>query len=197
MPAQLVRWWARNEVKSQREPATSAEARYGHAGIVHAEASHRTLASGAFLLPSLRAASPHRPPGSLTAGERAAVSPHPPSRQPLPSPPPPVPDPRGSPDLDRYFRVPRAFMASSSDEQPKPPEPPAAAAAAGAAVTAVTAAPQSHAEWMASMQAYYAAAGHPYAWPAQVKVLFTLRASAPAPAGSDLVCFRSVLGCST
>ncbi|XP_062187097.1 DNA-binding protein EMBP-1-like isoform X2 [Phragmites australis] len=44
-------------------------------------------------------------------------------------------------------------MASSSDEQPKPPEPPAA--------------PLSHAEWAASLQAYYAAAGHPYAWPAQ------------------------------
>ncbi|XP_062189876.1 DNA-binding protein EMBP-1-like isoform X1 [Phragmites australis] len=47
-------------------------------------------------------------------------------------------------------------MASSDDEQPKPPEPPAAAAP-----------PQSHAEWAASLHAYYAAAGHPYAWPAQ------------------------------
>ncbi|KQK20382.1 DNA-binding protein EMBP-1 isoform X2 [Brachypodium distachyon] len=52
-------------------------------------------------------------------------------------------------------------MASSSDEQPKPPEPPAAAVA-----TAVP--PQTHAEWAASVQAFYAAAGHPYAaWPAQ------------------------------
>ena len=49
-------------------------------------------------------------------------------------------------------------MASSSDEQPKPPEPPAAVP------------PQTHAEWAASLQAYYAAAGHhPYAWPAQVR----------------------------
>ncbi|KAM0886674.1 hypothetical protein ACQ4PT_029542 [Festuca glaucescens] len=47
-------------------------------------------------------------------------------------------------------------MASSSDEQPKPPEPPAAAV------------PQSHAEWAASVQAFYASGGHPYAaWPAQ------------------------------
>ncbi|KAM3385526.1 hypothetical protein ACQJBY_009389 [Aegilops geniculata] len=53
-------------------------------------------------------------------------------------------------------------MASSSDEQPKPPEPPAAA------VAVATAAPQSHAEWAASMQAFYASGGHPYAaWPAQ------------------------------
>jgi plant G-box-binding factor len=52
-------------------------------------------------------------------------------------------------------------MASSSDEQPKPPEPPAAAV--------VAAPPQTHAEWAASLQAYYAAAGHPYAWPAQVR----------------------------
>jgi plant G-box-binding factor len=57
-------------------------------------------------------------------------------------------------------------MASSSDEQPKPPEPPAAA----------TALPQTHAEWAASLQAYYAAAGHPYAWPAQVKSRFALSA---------------------
>jgi hypothetical protein len=52
-------------------------------------------------------------------------------------------------------------MASSSDEQPKPP--------------AVTAAPQTHAEWAASLQAYYVAAGHPYAWPAQVKKTLPLR----------------------
>jgi hypothetical protein len=56
-------------------------------------------------------------------------------------------------------------MASSSDEQPKPPEPPAAAVA-----VATTAVPQSHAEWAASMQAFYAAGGNPYAaWPAQVR----------------------------
>ncbi|ONM52397.1 EM binding protein 1-like protein [Zea mays] len=53
-------------------------------------------------------------------------------------------------------------MASSSDEQSKPPEPPAAAA-----VVTAAAPPQTHAEWVASLQAYYAAAGHPYAWPAQ------------------------------
>uniref|UniRef100_A0ACD5UM21 Uncharacterized protein n=1 Tax=Avena sativa TaxID=4498 RepID=A0ACD5UM21_AVESA len=53
-------------------------------------------------------------------------------------------------------------MASSSDEQPKPPEPPAAAMAVA------TALPQSHAEWAASVQAFYASGGHPYAaWPAQ------------------------------
>uniref|UniRef100_A0ACD5UYA9 Uncharacterized protein n=1 Tax=Avena sativa TaxID=4498 RepID=A0ACD5UYA9_AVESA len=53
-------------------------------------------------------------------------------------------------------------MASSSDEQPKPPEPPAAALAVA------TALPQSHAEWAASVQAFYASGGHPYAaWPAQ------------------------------
>jgi len=57
-------------------------------------------------------------------------------------------------------------MASSSDEQPKPPEPPAAA------VVATAAPPQTHAEWAASLQAYYAAAGHPYAWPAQVNSFF-------------------------
>jgi plant G-box-binding factor len=55
-------------------------------------------------------------------------------------------------------------MASSSDEQSKPPEPPAAAA-----VVTAAAPPQTHAEWVASLQAYYAAAGHPYAWPAQVR----------------------------
>jgi plant G-box-binding factor len=60
-------------------------------------------------------------------------------------------------------------MASSSDEQPKPPEPPAAATVAGVVVSAAP--PQTHAEWAASIQAYYAAAGHPYAWPAQVKPL--------------------------
>uniref|UniRef100_A0A453BGZ3 Uncharacterized protein n=1 Tax=Aegilops tauschii subsp. strangulata TaxID=200361 RepID=A0A453BGZ3_AEGTS len=55
-------------------------------------------------------------------------------------------------------------MASSSDEQPKPPEPPAAA------VAVATTAPQSHSEWAASMQAFYASGGHPYAaWPAQVR----------------------------
>lgn len=59
-------------------------------------------------------------------------------------------------------------MASSSDEQPKPPEPPAAAAVAGTAVATAAAAVPTHAEWAASLQAYYAAAGHPYAWPAQV-----------------------------
>uniref|UniRef100_M8BQE9 DNA-binding protein EMBP-1 n=1 Tax=Aegilops tauschii TaxID=37682 RepID=M8BQE9_AEGTA len=54
-------------------------------------------------------------------------------------------------------------MASSSDEQPKPPEPPAAA------VAVATTAPQSHSEWAASMQAFYASGGHPYAaWPAQL-----------------------------
>jgi plant G-box-binding factor len=57
-------------------------------------------------------------------------------------------------------------MASSSDEQPKPPEPPAAA------VVATAAPPQTHAEWAASLQASDAAAGHPYAWPAQVNLLF-------------------------
>ncbi|CAM0905694.1 unnamed protein product [Alopecurus aequalis] len=53
-------------------------------------------------------------------------------------------------------------MASSSDEQPKPPEPPTVA------VAVATAVPQSHAEWAASVQAFYASGGHPYAaWPAQ------------------------------
>jgi plant G-box-binding factor len=60
-------------------------------------------------------------------------------------------------------------MASSSEEQPKPPETPA-----------VTAAPQTHAEWAASLQAYYAAAGHPYAWPAQVKKKLAFMGAAPA-----------------
>jgi len=56
------------------------------------------------------------------------------------------------------------LMASSSDEQPKPPEPPAATAVVAAAAAVP---PQTHAEWAASLQAYYAAAGHhPYAWPA-------------------------------
>jgi plant G-box-binding factor len=64
-------------------------------------------------------------------------------------------------------------MASSSDEQPKPP--------------AVTAAPQTHAEWAASLQAYYVAAGHPYAWPAQVKK--NLAFTVAAPAGSVLAGF--------
>ncbi|KAL6839029.1 hypothetical protein ACP4OV_031083 [Aristida adscensionis] len=69
-------------------------------------------------------------------------------------------------------------MASSSDEQPKPPEPPAAAAA----VAAVP--PQTHAEWAASLQAYYAAAGHPYAWPAQH--LMAAAAAAGAPYGAPV-----------
>nr|CAB3452350.1 unnamed protein product [Digitaria exilis] len=71
-------------------------------------------------------------------------------------------------------------MASSSDEQPKPPEPPAAVAA-GAVVTAAP--PQSHAEWAASLQAYYAAAGHPYAWPAQHLMA---AAAAGAPFGTPV-----------
>lgn len=66
-------------------------------------------------------------------------------------------------------------MASSSDEQPKPPEPPAAAV--------VAAPPQTHAEWAASLQAYYAAAGHPYAWPAQHLMA---AAAAGAPFGTPV-----------
>lgn len=63
-------------------------------------------------------------------------------------------------------------MASSSDEQPKPPEPPAVAVAA-----------QPHAEWAASLQAYYAAAGHPYASPAQHLMA---AAAAGAPYGTPV-----------
>ncbi|CAN6171384.1 unnamed protein product [Urochloa humidicola] len=73
-------------------------------------------------------------------------------------------------------------MASSSDEQqPKPPEPPAAAATA--TVVATAAPPQTHAEWAASLQAYYAAAGHPYAWPAQHLMA---AAAAGAPFGTPV-----------
>ncbi|KAG0542145.1 hypothetical protein BDA96_02G077900 [Sorghum bicolor] len=73
-------------------------------------------------------------------------------------------------------------MASSSDEQPKPPEPPAAAAVVAAAAAAVP--PQTHAEWAASLQAYYAAAGHhPYAWPAQHLMA---AAAAGAPFGTPV-----------
>jgi plant G-box-binding factor len=74
-------------------------------------------------------------------------------------------------------------MASSSDEQPTPPEPPAAAAA----VVAAAVPPQTHAEWAASLQAYYAAAGHhPYAWPAQVRFWpFGRGEGKPVVRGSD------------
>lgn len=65
-------------------------------------------------------------------------------------------------------------MASSSDEQPKPPEPPATA------VAVATAVPQSHAEWAASVQAFYASGGHPYAaWPAQHLMAAATASGAP------------------
>ncbi|KAG8100318.1 hypothetical protein GUJ93_ZPchr0013g36391 [Zizania palustris] len=69
-------------------------------------------------------------------------------------------------------------MASSSDEQHKPPEPPAAASS-----TIVATAAPTHAEWAASLQAYYAAAGHPYAWPAQHLMA---AAAAGAPYGAPM-----------
>ncbi|KAG8081186.1 hypothetical protein GUJ93_ZPchr0007g3960 [Zizania palustris] len=71
-------------------------------------------------------------------------------------------------------------MASSSDEQPKPPEPPAAAAELTAVAAAVA---PTHAEWAASLQAYYAAAGHPYVWPAQHLMA---AAAAGAPYGAPM-----------
>ncbi|KAL5197471.1 hypothetical protein ABZP36_000983 [Zizania latifolia] len=121
----------------------------------------------------LAVASSHRP-GSLTAGDVL----YPPS--------PPALVPGGSAsflgscgDLQISQALPcAARMASSSDEQHKPPEPPAAAAS-----TAVATAAPTHAEWAASLQAYYAAAGHPYAWPAQHLMA---AAAAGAPYGAPI-----------
>jgi hypothetical protein len=90
---------------------------------------HGTLASGEapFCCPvpsSLpRAASPHRPPGSLTAGKRPFLPlppPHPPPR-----PPPLLPEPRGSPDLGLHPRLPWRRPPRSSPSRPRrPPSPP-------------------------------------------------------------------------
>lgn len=49
---------------------------------------------------------------------------------------------------------------SGGDERPRAPHAADASAAAGTA----PAVPQAHVDWAASMQAYYAGGGQPYAW---------------------------------
>jgi plant G-box-binding factor len=73
---------------------------------------------------------------------------------------------------------------SGGDERPRAPHADASAAAGTAPLTL----PQAHVEWAASMQAYYAAGGQPYAWHA-AQVRATDR---PTDGASSSLFFRVV-----
>ncbi|XP_021317833.1 DNA-binding protein EMBP-1 isoform X2 [Sorghum bicolor] len=72
---------------------------------------------------------------------------------------------------------------SGGDECPRAPTSDASAAAGTAPLTL----PQAHVEWAASMQAYYAAGGQPYAWhTAQQHLMAAAAAAAGAPYGTPV-----------
>ncbi|XP_066385822.1 DNA-binding protein EMBP-1-like isoform X2 [Miscanthus floridulus] len=73
---------------------------------------------------------------------------------------------------------------SGGDERPRAPHADTSAAA-GTAPAAPLTLPQAHVEWAASMQAYYAAGGQPYAWHAAQQHLMAA-AAAGAPYGTPV-----------